>query len=71
MQEFYVKMQLTTEQRVLVVKQYHETKSYTAVRESFRQKFPGKNPPAKRTIQKNVEKYDRYGTSLNLKKGHS
>lgn len=64
-------MQLTKEQRVFVVKTFHETKSYVAVREAFGRRFPGRNPPAKRTIQKNVEKYDGNGTSLNLNKGRS
>ena len=63
--------QLTTAQRVFVVKKYHETKSYRTVQDEFRLTFPGRNPPAKSTIQHNVQKYDVNGTSLNLHKGRS
>jgi hypothetical protein len=63
--------QLTAAQRVFVVKKYHETGSYRAVQEQFRLAFPGRNPPAKRTIQQNVRKYNLEGTSLNLNKGRS
>lgn len=64
-------MQLTVEQRVFVVTKYHETKSYIAVREAFRQRFPGRAAPCKKTIHKNVQKYQQNGTSLNMNKGHS
>jgi len=63
--------QLTAEQRVFIVKKYHETRSFRAVQERFRVAFPGRNPPAKSTIQHNVAKYDRDGTSLNVNKGRS
>lgn len=65
------KMQLTNEQRAFIVKRYFETKSYLEVQESFRQRFPDRNPPSKSTIQRNVAKYTREGTSQNLNKGHS
>jgi len=64
-------MQLTTEQRVFAVQIYLERRSFVAVREAFRERFPDRNLPAKSTIQRNVEKYLREGTSLNLNKGRS
>ena len=68
---FYKMGQLTTAERVFVVKKYHEIRSYRAVQEQFRQAFPGRNPSTKSTIQSNVRKYDDEGTSLNLNKGRS
>lgn len=65
------KMQLTIEQRVFVVINYHETKSLRQVKERFSQRFPGRNAPTDRTILKNVRKYSENGTSLNLNKGNS
>jgi hypothetical protein len=64
-------MQLTVEQRVFVVAKYLETGSYNAVTDAFQQRFPERNPPAKRTIYQNVKKYRNNGTSLNLNRGHS
>ena len=64
-------MQLTTEQRVFVVRKYHETRSYARVKEAFRERFPERNPPANRTIQQNARKYEEEGTSLNVNKGRS
>ena len=64
-------VQLTTDQRIFVVKKFHETKSYLATQEAFRVAFPNRNPPAKSTIQHNLVKYDRDRTSLNLNKGRS
>lgn len=64
-------MQLTTEQRSFVVTKYHETKSYNEVREAFARRFPNRNAPSKKTIYKNVLKYQQNGTSLNLNKGRS
>ena len=64
-------MQLTTEQRIFVVTKYHETKSYNEVREAFARRFPNRNAPPKKTIYKNVLKYQQNGTSLNLNKGRS
>lgn len=54
----------------MVIK-YHETKSPNAVIAAFRERFPERNPPTKRTIQTNVSKYAREGTSLNLNKNRS
>ena len=48
------KMQLTTDQRVFVVVNYHETKSLEQVKQRFRQRFPDRNAPTSRTILKNV-----------------
>jgi hypothetical protein len=64
-------MQLTTAQKVFVVETYLQRRSFVAVREAFRERFPDRNPQAKRTIQSNVEKYLREGTSLNLNKERS
>ena len=64
-------MQLTVDQRVFIVTKYFETKSYNAVREAFVLQFPQRNAPSKKTIYKNVKKYQENGTSLNLNKGHS
>lgn len=64
-------VQLTTEQRAFVVLKYQETKSYVAVQNAFGIRFPGRRPPCKRTIQKNVEKYQNHGTSLNRNKNNS
>lgn len=63
--------QLTTAQRIFIVKKYYETKSYQSVQEAFRQAFPDRNPPAKSTIQHNLRKYEEDGTSLNVNKGRS
>lgn len=64
-------VQLTTEQRIFVVKKFHETRSLQATQVEFREAFPDREPPAKKTIWANVRKYETYGTSLNLNKGHS
>ena len=64
-------VQLTTEQRVSIVKNYLQTQSSTAVQNVFQARFPGRNPPAPSTILRNVNKYLNAGTSLNLNKGNS
>ena len=64
-------MQLTVEQRVFVVSLYIETKSYTAVVQAFRERFPERNPPTRRTVYENVRKYRNHGTSLNRNKNNS
>ena len=64
-------VQLTTEQRVFVVKKFHDTKSLQAVQNAFREEFPQRDPPAKKTIWANVQKYGEYGTSQNRNKGNS
>ena len=63
-------VQLTTQQRVFVVERYIRSNSYIVVRREFREQFPDREPPAKRTIQQNVAKYRNFGTSLNMNKGN-
>lgn len=65
------RMQLTVGQRTFIVRKYYETRSFLAVKEAFLQQFPERNPPSTSTIQRNVEKYEREGTSLNLNKKRS
>ena len=55
----------------LTVRNYHETRSFQAVRDAFRINFPNLNPPSISTIQRNVKKYNEEGTSKNLNKGRS
>ena len=78
--------QLTTEQRVVVVKHWFITRSIEQkywtgtsvitrsieqVRLLFRQRFPDREPPTRMAIWENVKKYSEHGTSLNRKSGHS
>ena len=58
-------VQLTTQERVFIVKTYIETKSYAMVRERFQIEFPGRLPPVGSTICRNFTKYNQHGTSLN------
>lgn len=64
-------MQLTTEQRVFIVKEFNLSKSYKEVQNAFQQQFPNRTSPSKSTIWENVVKYQTEGTSLNLNKGRS
>ena len=65
-------MQLTKEQRVFVVENYHQSqRSLATVKQRFQARFPNRNPPTSRTILLNVRKYSNHGTSLNLNKGNS
>ena len=64
-------MQLTTEQRVFVVTEWMRTGSLQQVADEFAERFPDRAVPAKSTIWKNIRKYRREGTSLNLNKGRS
>ena len=64
-------MQLTREQRIFIVKSYYETKSCNQVQTKFRTLCPERLRPNKTTIRKNVRKYERDGTSLNMNKGRS
>ena len=61
-------VQLTDEQRTFVVKTYYETKSYIAVQQAFRVRFPNREPPTGANVHKNVQKYELKGTSPNLNK---
>ena len=64
-------VQLTTEQRVFVITTYTLTQSVTEEQNAFRIRFPDRNPPDKKTILKNLQKYQTTGTSLNRNKGNS
>ena len=64
-------VQLTTEQRILVVLEYNSTNSLVTVQNAFRERLPDRNPPAKTTILENVRKYSNHGTSLNRNKNNS
>ena len=66
-----IMVQLTTEQRVFVVKHWFITRSYDEVRRLFRDHFPDREPPTKKTIWTNVNKYSEHATSLNRNSGHS
>ena len=63
--ESKIMVQLTTQERVFIVKTYIETKSYAKVRERFQIEFPGRPPPVGSTIFRNFIKYNQHGTSLN------
>ena len=54
-----------------MVTTYTLTKSLTEVQNAFRIRFPDRNPPDKKTILKNYQKYQDTGTSLNRNKGNS
>ena len=58
-------VQLTKEQRIFVVRAYFETHSFVEVQQLFRERFPGRESPVKKTIWANVRKYEQHGTSLN------
>ena len=48
-------VQLDSWQRVFVVKTYFETHSFDEVIRLFRERFPGRNSPARMTIWRNVK----------------
>ena len=54
-----------------MVTNYTLTQSVTEVQNRFRVEFPSRNPPCKKTIKKNVRKYQNTGTSVNRNKGYS
>ena len=55
---FCLKMvQYTVEQRAFIVETYINLKSYVGVQNSFRERFPDREPPSNRTIRTNVLKY--------------
>ena len=62
---------LTTAHRVFIVEKYFETKSLREVQRRFQERFPNRNVPSKSSIWRNITKYQRHGTSLNLNKEHS
>ena len=64
-------MQLTKDQRVFVITNFIRTGSIKQVQDLFEQHFPDRHPPSKPAIWKNVRKYRKDGTCLNLNKGRS
>ena len=58
-------VQLSTEQRIFVVRAYFETHSFVEVQQLFRERFPWREPPVKKTMWANVRTYEQHGTSLN------
>ena len=63
-----LKMQLITEQRVVVVKTYYKTSCYGKVNEAFRKNFQSKTHQQIGQYGKN-KNYEREGISLNFIKG--
>ena len=45
-----LKMQLTEQRRVFVVKNYFETKRFEIVQQRFEENFPERSSPSKKTI---------------------
>ena len=64
-------VQLTVEERVLLVTTYLRTGSLEAARNAFRDRFADREPPTKMTVWRNVQKYRETGTSHNRNKGIS
>ena len=67
-------MQLTKQQRVLLVTTWMRSESYQVVSQEFSENFPERNVPNKTTIWKLVKKYHEEGTKrtqskLILKRG--
>ena len=62
--------QLTTDQRVFIVRMRMNNFSIVQIQQAFRQQFH-RQPPSKTTIRLNYSKYLRWGTSLNRNKGNS
>ena len=61
-------VQLTVEERVLLVTTYLRTGSLEAARNAFRDQFADREPPTKMTVWRNVNKYRETGTSHNRNK---
>lgn len=68
---FLIMVQLTTQQRVFVVKTWISTRSFIEVKRLFQNNFPEREPPTRKTIWINVKKYENHGTSLNRNIGNS
>lgn len=66
-----VRPQFTPQQRSFIVTQYHRTQSVAAVLRRFCQEYPDVRCPSRKTIMKNVQKYQATGTSRNLNKKRS
>ena len=60
--------QFTPQQRAFLVTEYHRTGSVAQVLRLFRQQYPNVRLPSRGAVYKNVEKYERTGTSRNLNK---
>lgn len=58
-------LQFTSEQRVFIVETFIRTNSYVDVVGEFQRRFPGRNPPTKKTIKYNVKKFRDRGSVLN------
>ena len=55
---------LSTEQRIFIVKNYYETKSYSEVGRRFGIRFPERQVPSKNAMWYNVRKFEQHGTCL-------
>ena len=66
-----LKMQLTTEQRIFVVKSYYKTSNYLKVKEAFCRRFQEKDPLTNSTIWKNVTNTKEKEQVLNINRGRS
>ena len=64
-------MQLTEQQIVFVVKNYFETKSFEIVQQRFEEKFLERSLRTRKTIWKNVRKFNNEETTINLNKNRS
>ena len=62
--------QITTEQRVFIVKHWFITRSIEQVRLLFRERFPDREPPTRMAIWKNVKNTPNMGSRLNRNSGH-
>lgn len=65
------KMFLSNDQRTFLVKRYLETNDTDVVLREFQNRFHGRQLPNKKTILRNVIKFERNGTIQNLHKGNS
>ena len=66
-----VRPQFTPQQRSFLVTEYARTQSVTEVLQVFRRRYPNDRCPSRKTVLRNVQKYQRTGTSHNLCAGHS
>ena len=64
-------MQLTDEQRIVLVECFLDVKSYTVVINRFRQIFQNRTPPTKRSIKKLIQKFQERGSVQNQNAGRS
>ena len=64
-------MQLTDEQRTLIVEVFLRTNSCNEVIATFQQRYPERNSPSFSTIRRNVAKFRRVGSISNQNAGRS